>query len=141
MKKILFILALVVAGGVTAQDLSREMTMALKNNDISAVSALVSDSEKDNCLTVGRHSSTVLQLALQMGSTEMISHFINERNVDVNKACGKYTPLMWAAKNGTPEMVSMLINSGADKSVELDNKTAMYYAEYYKRADIIALLK
>jgi ankyrin repeat protein len=140
MKKLLFILALLVAGGVTAQDLSREMTMALKNNDISAANALITDANKDDCLTVGRHSSTLLQLSLQMGSSEMVSHLIEERNVDVNKACGEYTPLMWAAKSSTPEMVSLLLQAGADKTIQIGNKDAMHYANYYNRTEIIALL-
>jgi ankyrin repeat protein len=140
MKKLLFILALVVAGGVNAQDLSREMTIALKNNDVAALSPLVTDSNKDACLQVGRRQSTILQLAVQMGGPEMITHLIEEKNVDINKACGDFTPLMWAAKNSTPEMVSLLLEAGADKSISINNKTALDFASYYNRTEIIALL-
>lgn len=140
MKKLLFILALVVAGGVNAQDLSREMTIALKNNDVAALSPLVTDSNKDACLQVGRRQSTILQLAVQMGGPEMITHLIEEKNVDINKACGDFTPLMWAAKNSTPEMVSLLLEAGADKSISINNKTALDFASYNNRTEIIALL-
>lgn len=140
MKKLLFILALVVAGGVNAQDLSREMTIALKNNDVAALSPLVTDSNKDACLQVGRRQSTILQLAVQMGGPEMITHLIEEKNVDINKACEDFTPLMWAAKNSTPEMVSLLLELGADKSISINNKTALDFASYNNRTEIIALL-
>jgi ankyrin repeat protein len=140
MKKLLLILALVIAGGVSAQDLSREMTIALKNNDVAAFSALVTDANKDTCLQAGRNQSTLLHLSIQMGSADIATNLIEEKNVDINKACGDYTPLMWAAKNSTPEMVSMLLEAGADKSISIDDKDAMHYAQYYNRTEIIALL-
>lgn len=140
MKKILFILALVIAGGVNAQDLSREMTIALKNQDVTALSQMINDSNKDECLNVGRMQSTVLQLSLEMGNAEMITHLIEEKGVDINKACGKFTPLMWASKNGTPEMVSILLAAGADKSIKINDKNAMDFASYYNRTEIMALL-
>jgi ankyrin repeat protein len=140
MKKILFILALAVAGGLNAQDLSIEMTRAMKNNDVSALSPLVTEANKDACIQVGSRQATILQLALQMGGADMITHLIEEKNVDINKACAAYTPLMWAAKNSTPEMVSLLLEAGADKSIEIGDRNALFYAEYHNRTEIIALL-
>ncbi|MGB3591127.1 MAG: ankyrin repeat domain-containing protein [Nonlabens sp.] len=142
MKNILSLIALmIVCTTAGAQQLSKEMTIALKNNDPAALSQLVDDSNKDECLVVGKRKSTLLQLAVQMNSTKTGKYLLETAEVDVNKTCGDLTPLMYAAKFGHVEMVKLLVDNGADSSIVVDGKTAASIVSKYKKDEILALLK
>jgi ankyrin repeat protein len=125
MKKVLIILALILAGTAGAQDLTRDMTIALKNDSPTDLQALVTSSNKDKCLQAGTRKATLLQLAIQMGSSDTAAYLINEAQVNVNQACDDNTPLMWAAKMGRSNIVAILLNAGADASIQVDGKTAL----------------
>mgnify|MGYP001559170824 CR=1 FL=1 len=52
------------------------------------------------------------------------------------------TALIWAAKNNHPEIVKMLIDSGADNNItDKNGKTALMYAEENGHQEIVRLLK
>lgn len=125
MKKVLFILALILAGTASAQDLTREMTIALKNDSPRDLKVLVNDANKNECFQAGTRKSTLLQLAIQMNSGDVIVYLLNEAKVNVNQACNDSTPLMWAAKFGNFSVVESLLDAGADKSIAIDGKTAL----------------
>lgn len=141
MKKVLFILALILAGTASAQDLTRDMTIALKNDSPTDLKGLVTESNKDNCLRAGTRQSTLLQLAVQMNSGDVISYLLDDAKVNVNQTCGDNTPLMWAAKMGRDNTVSLLLAAGADKSIKVDGKSALDLAIENKNDKTIALLK
>jgi ankyrin repeat protein len=141
MKKVLFILALILAGTASAQDLTREMTIALKNDSPRDLKVLVTDANKDQCLQVGTRKATLLQLAVQMSSTDVAIYLINEAQVNVNQACNDNTPLMWAAKMGRYNLVASLLDAGADTSIQVDGKTALDLAIANGKEAAIKLLK
>ena len=124
MKKVLFILALILAGTASAQDLTREMTIALKNDSPRDLKVLVTDANKDQCLQAGTRKATLLQLAVQMSSADVAIYLINEAQVNVNQACNDNTPLMWAAKMGRSNLVATLLDAGADTSIQVEGKKA-----------------
>lgn len=125
MKKAILIVALAIGSIVSAQDLSREMTIALKNDNATALKALVNNTNKDACLTVGRTQSSILSLATNMQSADAMVMLINEKKVDINNECGGMTPLMSAVKSGQPHLVNMLLEAGADKNISIKGKKAI----------------
>jgi ankyrin repeat protein len=141
MKKVLFILALILAGTVSAQDLTKDMTIALKNDSPRDLKVLVNDTNKNECLQAGTRKATLLQLAVQMGSSDVALYLITEAEVDVNKACNDNTPLMWAAKMGHADLVAQLLDAGADKSIQVDGNTALQLAMTNGNEAAIKLLK
>jgi ankyrin repeat protein len=141
MKKVLFILALILAGTASAQDLTREMTIALKNDSPRDLKVLVTDANKDQCLQAGTRKATLLQLAVQMSSADVAIYLINEAQVNVNQACNDNTPLMWAAKMGRSNLVATLLDAGADTSIHVDGKTALDLAITNGNEATIKLLK
>jgi len=141
MKKVLFILALILAGTVSAQDLTKDMTIALKNDSPRDLKVLVNDTNKNECLQAGTRKATLLQLAIQMESSDVALYLITEAEVDVNIACDDNTPLMWAAKMGRTDLVAQLLDAGADKSVQVDGKTALQLAMTNGNESAIKLLK
>jgi len=100
MKKAIFIVAICLGSLGSAQKLSKELTTALKNDDTSAISKLVTDSNKDTCYEVGKITSSIAHLAIQMGSADVLETLIIQKNIDLNNTCSNMTPLMTAAKMG-----------------------------------------
>jgi ankyrin repeat protein len=141
MKKTLIILAFLIAGTASAQELTREITIALKDNNLTALKPLVNKTNKSACLTYGKRTSTLLQLAVQMNSNEIVSYLATEAKSNLNETCDDMTPLMWAAKFGRTEIAKTLIKAGADTSVTVDGKTAKNIALENKHNEIAALLK
>jgi ankyrin repeat protein len=141
MKKVLFILALILAGTASAQDLTREMTIALKNDSPRDLEVLVNDANKNECFQAGTRKSTLLQLAVQMNSGDVIVYLVDRAKVNVDQACNDNTPLMWAAKFGKSNVVKSLLNAGADKSLTVDGKTALDLAKENGDQATIKLLK
>ncbi|WP_213524168.1 ankyrin repeat domain-containing protein [Nonlabens sp.] len=141
MKKVLFILALILAGTASAQDLTKDMTIALKNDSPRDLKILVNDTNKNECLQAGTRKATLLQLAVQMGSSDVALYLMTEAKVDVNKACNDNTPLMWAAKMGRADLVAQLLDAGADTSIQVDGTTALQLAVTNGNEATIKLLK
>ncbi|EAS20550.1 putative ankyrin-related protein [Flavobacteria bacterium BBFL7] len=141
MKKAILIVALCLGTLASAQKLSKDLTIALKNDDTTAINNLVTDSNKDTCYEVGRSTSSLAQLAIQMDSADVLQFLITQKNININNTCTNMTPLMTAVKMGRPHLVSMLLEAGADKSVQLDGKTAMDYVTGNNAAAIQKLLK
>lgn len=141
MKKVLFILALILAGTVSAQDLTREMTIALKNDSPRDLKVLVNDTNQNECFQAGTRKSTLLQLAVQMNSGDVIVYLLDEAKVNVDQACNDHTPLMWAAKFGRASLVNQLLEAGADKSLKVDGKNALDLAKENGNEATIKLLK
>ncbi|ALM20975.1 hypothetical protein AAT17_06950 [Nonlabens sp. MIC269] len=142
MKKALLLIAFIAGtSGVFAQGLSKEMTIALKNDDVRAISSLVNDSNKDACLVSGSQEYNLLQYSAMMKSNDIAVYLIQEAKADVNGTCNNMTPLMMAAKAGNSSLISTLLEAGADASIKIDGKTALDYAEETKNIATIAALR
>ncbi len=124
MKKAIFLVALCLGTLTSAQQLTKEMTVALKNDDTQTLSTLISDANKDACLQVGRTESSITGLAVDMRSSDVLQMLI-AKGVDLNNTCGGATPLMRAVNSGQPDLVEILMDAGADPSVNIDGKKAM----------------
>lgn len=52
-----------------------------------------------------------------------------------------YTALIWAACYDKPEMVQLLLNSGADKDIiDVDKHNALFWANYYNNLKVADIL-
>ena len=73
---------------------------------------------------------------------EIVKLLLDQKYCDVNDTDSGMTALMVAARNSTAEMVELLLDYGADKSMKCpDGKTAYDYAVQSNNADVIAILE
>ena len=83
----------------------------------------------------------VLQNSVSNNRIEIVKFLLDQENCTVNDTSVGITALMFAARDSTPEMVQLLLDYGADKSIKsTDGKTAYDYAVQSNREDIIAIL-
>lgn len=84
----------------------------------------------------------VLQHSITFDRIEIVKFLLDEGYCDVNDTSVEMTALMFAARDSTPEMVQLLLDYGADKSIkDPDGKTAYDYAVKSDNKDIIAILE
>lgn len=141
MKKAIFIVALCLGTLASAQSLTMDLTKALKNDDTTAINNLVSDANKDTCYEVGKSTSSLAHLAIQMGSADILEFLIQEKKINVDNNCSNSTLLMTAVKMQRPNLVKVLIKAGADKSVSINGVTAMDLIEGTHASTMTDLLK
>ena len=139
MKNITLILCLAFSCALSAQELSRDLTIALKKDDTTALAKFVNDTNKNTCLTAGTRQFTLLQLAVQMQSSKAVAYLIDQE-VDPDAGCGNLTPLMHAAKSGQLELVKALLKAGATTDMKVNGKTALDLALMNDHQAIVALL-
>lgn len=140
MKKIIFLAVFILSISATAQTLSRELTIALKNDDTKAINRLVTAANKDTCYTFPATNLTVLQLAISMQSGDVVNHLISKSKSDVNASCNGETPLMVAARQNNTNIVKYLLDAGANRDAVFNGKTALEIAKEFKNDSIAALL-
>lgn len=84
----------------------------------------------------------VLQHSVSNDRIEIVKLLLEQGYCTVNDTSVGITALMFAAMDSTPEMVKLLLDYGADKSIKsTDGKTAYDYAVQFDNKDIIALLE
>ena len=84
----------------------------------------------------------VLQHSVSNDRIEIVKLLLEQEYCTVNDTSVGITALMFAARDSTPEMVKLLLDYGADKSIKsTDGKTAYDYAVQFNNKDIIALLE
>lgn len=84
----------------------------------------------------------VLQHSVSNDRIEIVKLLLEQEHCTVNDTSVGITALMFAARDSTPEMVKLLLDYGADKSIKsTDGKTAYDYAVQFNNKDIIALLE
>ena len=84
----------------------------------------------------------VLQDSVSNDRIEIVKLLLEQKYCTVNDVSVGMTALMFAAMDSTPEMVKLLLDYGADKSIKCaDGKTAYDYAVQFNNEDIIALLE
>jgi ankyrin repeat protein len=86
-------------------------------------------------------SKSPFHLAISRGDIDTVRKFI-KYGVDVNKMSKDMTPLMVAAHYNEPEIIKILLESGA-RAFEKNERgyTALNYAEFSNAKDAIAILK
>lgn len=84
----------------------------------------------------------VLQHSVSNDRIEIVKLLLEQEYCTVNDTSVGMTALMFAARDSTPEMVQLLLDYGADKSIKsTDGKTAYDYAVQFNNKDIMALLE
>lgn len=84
----------------------------------------------------------VLQHSVSNDRIEIVKLLLEQEYCTVNDTSVGMTALMFAARDSTPEMVKLLLDYGADKSIKsTDGETAYDYAVQFNNKDIIALLE
>ncbi len=96
----------------------------------------------ENCDHSNVNWMRVLQHSVSNDRIEIVKLLLDQEYCDVNDTSVGMTALMFAARDSTPEMVQLLLDYGADKSIKDSNqKTAYDYAAQSNNADIIAILE
>ncbi|RYJ36637.1 Ankyrin [Flavobacterium anhuiense] len=87
------------------------------------------------------YSNSPFHLAISKGDVESVKKFIMY-GADVNKIVNNMTPLMVAARFNQVEIIKILIEKGADLSIENEKGlTALQFAEFGKSIESIVILK
>lgn len=87
------------------------------------------------------YSNSPFHLAISKGDLESVKIFISY-GADVNKIVNNMTPLMVAARFNQVEIIKILLEKGADRSIENDRGLkALHFAEFGKSTESIAILK
>lgn len=96
----------------------------------------------ENCDHSNVRWMRVLQHSVSNDRIEIVKLLLEQEYCTVNDTSIGITALMFAARDSTPEMVKLLLDYGADKSIKsTDGKTAYDYAVQFNNKDIIALLE
>lgn len=96
----------------------------------------------ENCDHNNVNWMRVLQHSVSNDRIEIVKLLLEQEYCTVNDTSVGMTALMFAARDSTPEMVKLLLNYGADKSIKsTDGKTAYDYAVQFNNKDIMALLE
>lgn len=123
-----------------AQELTKDMYLAIKNDNTSALKSQLQDNALNNCYTIKETAYGLLALSAKAGAIECFDMLLNTEGIDVTVNCTGKTPLLYAAKYGHLEMVKKLVAAGADTSYSNKGKTALDYAKKYEHEDVINYL-
>lgn len=97
----------------------------------------------ENCDHSNVNWMRVLQHSVSNDRIEIVKLLLEQEYCTVNDTSIGMTALMFAARDSTSEMIKLLLDYGADKSIKsADGKTAYDYAvQFNNNEDIIALLE
>ncbi|SEB35946.1 Ankyrin repeat-containing protein [Tenacibaculum sp. MAR_2009_124] len=120
---------------VSAQSISNEVLMAIKNENTETLNELVSDNQLNECYEVRGSSYNFLAISIKMKSIESLKYFVT-RKANLEGECTGKTPLMYAVKYGQLSAVKYLVENGANLKTTNNGRTALDYAEKYKQEEI-----
>lgn len=84
----------------------------------------------------------VLQHSVTNDRIEIVKLLLDQKYCDVNDTSIERTALMFAAMDSTPEMVQLLLDYGADKSIKTpEGETAYDFAVKFDNKEIMAMLE
>ena len=88
-----------------------------------------------------RHVSP-LWISASNGFVKVVEILLRIKSVDVNaKSISGRPPIFWAAAHGHEEIVRLLLEAGADRSLEdIDGRTPLSMAKKYKHDKIVKML-
>lgn len=142
MKKLIFAtIMLLFNTQISAQEITKEMKMMFKTDDISQFSKVVNKENIDKCYSIDEFSYSLLALSIKMNKSQIFQKLIDEK-ADPNHICDDKTPLMYAVKYGNLDFVKKLLQSGADKNAKsTKGNTALDYAKKYDQKEIAKILE
>ncbi|CAM1372744.1 ankyrin repeat domain-containing protein [Tenacibaculum xiamenense] len=120
---------------VTAQSISNEVLMAIKNENFQDLDKLITDDDLNKCYEVRGSSYNFLAISIKMKSLESLKYFV-KRKANLEGECTGKTPLMYATKYGQLNAVKYLIENGASLETTNRGRTALDYAKKYEQQEI-----
>ena len=133
-------LIICITTSLNAQQVSKDLMLAIKETNTALLDQMISDVDLDNCFEIKNSSYNVMAMSIKMGTIASLKYFA-ERNASLEKSCSGKTPLMYAVKYGQLEMVQYLIEQGADMNAKNGAKSVLDYAAKYERKGIEQYLK
>jgi uncharacterized protein len=123
-----------------AQQITPEIKMMFKNDDISNFDKIINKENINKCYPIEEFSYSLLALSIKMNKPNVFKKLINEKaNLDL--ICDDKTPLMYTVKYGNLDFAKLLLENGANKKA-ISNKgnTALDYAKKYDQKELIKIL-
>ena len=123
-----------------AQQITPEIKMMFKNDDISNFDKIINKENTNKCYPIEEFSYSLLALSIKMNKPNVFKKLINEKaNLDL--ICDDKTPLMYTVKYGNLDFAKLLLENGANKKA-ISNKgnTALDYAKKYDQKELIKIL-
>ncbi|WP_246501298.1 ankyrin repeat domain-containing protein [Cloacibacterium caeni] len=123
-----------------AQQITPEIKIMFKNDDISNFDKIINKENINKCYLIEEFSYSLLALSIKMNKPNVFKKLINEKaNLDL--ICDDKTPLMYTVKYGNLDFAKLLLENGANKKA-ISNKgnTALDYAKKYDQKELIKIL-
>lgn len=121
-----------------AQELTKDLYLAFKNDNASALKSHVGVKQINECFDVKGSPYTLLAVSIKFKSASIFNHLLSQENIDIEKNCGGKSALQYAAKYGHLDMFKALVENGAKaKKVAINGRSALDYAKKYKQQEII----
>ncbi|WP_299674496.1 ankyrin repeat domain-containing protein [uncultured Dokdonia sp.] len=124
-----------------AQEFNKDMYLAFKNDNVSALKSHVDTSQMNECFDIKGNPYTLLAVSIKFKSAAIFKYLLSQEKVDLEQTCGGKSAIQYAAKYGHLEMLKTLIEKGAiSKKAAPNGRTALDYAKKYKQQEIIDYL-
>ena len=124
-----------------AQQITQEIKIMFKNDDISNFDKIINKENINKCYPIEEFSYSLLALSIKMNKPNVFKKLVTEKaNLDL--ICDDKTPLMYAVKYGNIDFAKLLLENGANKKA-ISNKgnTALDYAKKYDQKELIKILE
>lgn len=124
-----------------AQQITPEIKMMFKNDDIINFDKIVNKENINKCYPIEEFSYSLLALSIKMNKPNIFKKLIeNKANLDL--ICDDKTPLMYTAKYGNIDFAKTLLENGANKRATSNKgNTALDYAKKYDQKELIKILE
>ncbi len=123
-----------------AQEFTKDMYLAFKNDNVSALKSHVDLTQINECFDIKGNPYTLLAVSIKFKSTSIFNHLLSQEKIDLEKTCGGKSALQYAAKYGHLDMLKTLIKKGAITKATPNGRTALDYAKKYKQQEVIDYL-
>ena len=126
---------------VSGQKLTKELAWAIKYGQIQYLDQWITNDHLDACISTGKSKTyNYLAMSIKLNSMKSLKYFV-DRGANIENACEDKTPLMYTAKYDKLDMFNYLIEKGADPSIKVRGKTAMYFARTFHNYEIVRALR
>ena len=124
-----------------AQELTKDISLAIKNDNISALKSQITPEEYNLCFSAKETQYALLSLTIKANATACFDFLMMQELVDTNINCTGKTPLIYTAKYGQLEMLKKLIKNGADQTIKNKGRSVLDYAKKYEHQEIVDFLE
>ena len=137
---LIFFFSLFFQNSISCQSLSKDVFMAIQNENFEKLNKLVSDNDLNKCYEAKGSSYNLLAISIKMKSINSLKYFV-KRKANLEGQCTGKTPLMYATKYGQLNAVKYLVENGANLETTNHGRTALDYAKKYEQLEIEKFLR